>query len=430
VTVTATATDRRLPLDRDLVERLSRQRQEPHWLLESRLAALRRYAATPWPTGQEEEWRRFPLKDLPGVSSFEPDPAAQGAVQLVDEVPARDRERGVLALRFRESVARSADLVRAHLDDPAGVASHRVLRDLARAVFARGSTFVHVPRGVAVSRPLVVSKRWPAGERPIVFRTLVVAEARSSVTVVEELSSEDGPARLAVPLLEVHAGEGAEVRYVRVQRFGEGVWDIGSQLYASASYSRLESYNVLAGSSRTKLGVLSDIRGNGAEVKLYGLVAAADEQRIDINSLQRLDGRASQSDLLYLSALYESAKATYYGVVRVESTSSGTGSYQECRNLLLSDRAGANPIPVLEILTNDVARCGHGATAGKMDEEEVFYVLSRGIDRATAEQLLVRGSFARVLDNIPDAAVRGRVLEALRPLIGRVAEIELQEVAA
>ena len=96
------------------------------------------------------------------------------------------------------------------------------------------------------------------------------------------------------------------------------------------------------------------------------------------------------------------------------------------RNLLLSDKAGANPIPVLEILTNDVARCGHGATAGKMDEEEIFYVLSRGIDRTTAEQLLVRGSFARVMDNIPDVSVRARILEALRPRIGRVAEIEME----
>ncbi len=164
-------------------------------------------------------------------------------------------------------------------------------------------------------------------------------------------------------------------------------------------------------------------------MKLYGLIAAGEEQRIDVNSLQRLDGRGGQSDLLYLSALYGAAHATYYGVVRVEPTSKASGSYQECRNLLLSDKAGANPIPVLEILTNDVARCGHGATAGRMDEEEIFYVLSRGIDRKTAEQLLVRGSFARVIDRIPDESVRARVLEALRPRIGRVAEIEMDAAA-
>jgi Fe-S cluster assembly protein SufD len=211
---------------------------------------------------------------------------------------------------------------------------------------------------------------------------------------------------------------------VHLQRYGDDVWDLGAQWYGSERGSVLSSFNVLLGSARTKLGVISDIRGDGAEVKLYGLVAAGDSQRIDVNSFQRLDGKAGQSDLLYLSALYESAKAVYYGVIRVEPTSSMTGSYQECRNLLLSDKAGAHPIPVLEILTNDVARCGHGATAGRIQEDEVFYVMTRGIDRRTAEQLLVRGSFARVLDRIPAAAIRARVLEALRPRIGGVAELE------
>ncbi len=144
-----------------------------------------------------------------------------------------------------------------------------------------------------------------------------------------------------------------------------------------------------------------------------------------MNSLQKLDGKASTSDLLYLSALYEAAKAVYYGVIRVEPTSSGTGSYQECRNMLLSDKAGADPIPALEILTNDVARCGHGATVGAIDEEELFYVRTRGLDRLEAERLLVRGFFQRVVANIPEPQVRARVFAALEPRIGRLAESEV-----
>jgi Fe-S cluster assembly protein SufD len=168
----------------------------------------------------------------------------------------------------------------------------------------------------------------------------------------------------------------------------------------------------------------SDVRGDGAEVKLYGLVAAHDRQLIDVNTFQRLDGKASTSDSLYLSALYDSAKAVNYGVIRVEPTSSGTGSYQECRNMLLSDKAGADPIPVLEILTNDVARCGHGATAGALEPDEMFYVMARGLPRLEAEQLLVRGFYQRVVSAIPEPQVRARVLAALEPRIGRVAELE------
>jgi Fe-S cluster assembly protein SufD len=92
--------------------------------------------------------------------------------------------------------------------------------------------------------------------------------------------------------------------------------------------------------------------------------------------------------------------------------------------MLLSDKAGADPIPALEILTNDVARCGHGATVGAIDEEELFYVMTRGLDRLESERLLVRGFFQRVVANIPQPQVRARVLAALEPRIGRVAESE------
>jgi Fe-S cluster assembly protein SufD len=92
--------------------------------------------------------------------------------------------------------------------------------------------------------------------------------------------------------------------------------------------------------------------------------------------------------------------------------------------VLRSDKAGADPIPVLEILTNDVARCGHGATAGALDDDEMFYVMTRGIDRIGAEQLLVRGFFQRVVSKIPEPQVRARVLAALEPRIGRVPELE------
>lgn len=415
-----------LTLDPSEVERLSRLRSEPDWLLEHRLRSLARCTPESWPTGAEEEWRRFPLAGLPQGSLIQP-PRAEPPGEY-SAIPVEAAHHGVVFDRWADAVRDHPDLVRRWLDVVDGdVASHTAFRALSGAAFAHGSTFLYVPAGVTVELPLQVHKRWTSGDRAIVFRTVVVAERGSSVTFVEELSSAGGgPGRVAIPGLDVHLGEGAQVRYVRIQRFADDVWDLGHQRYVSARDSSLASFNVLVGSGRTKLGVTSDIQGDGAEVKLYGLVAAAGQQRIDVNSFQRLDGKGSSSDLLYLSALYEAAKAVYYGVIRVEPTSSGSGSYQECRNLLLSDQAGADPIPVLEILTNDVARCGHGATAGAIDDTELFYVMSRGLDRSIAEQLLVRGFFQRVINNIPDVQVRARVLDALTPRIGRVAELEIE----
>lgn len=421
MTAGATVPSLREPLDPDQIERSAASRGEPAFLRASRRAAAERAGAASWPSGQEEEWRRFPPREIPRSPVV-------GAVAATTYSGIPDAGRvwvGDLATAATER----PDLVERWIAAGGAVPTHAAFTAVTDALWTAG-TFVHVPRGVGLRIPIVAERTWMAGDAACLDRTIVVAEQESAVTFVEDVRSEgDGRPRVAIPHVEVHAGPGAEVRYVRIQRYAQDTWDIGAQWYGSDRASRLAAYNVLLGTARTKAGIVSDIAGDGAEVRLYGLIAAADAQRIDVNSLQVLDGRGSQSDLLYLSALYEAAHATFYGVVRVEPTSHATGSYQECRNLLLSDKAGANPIPVLEILTNDVARCGHGATAGRLDEEEMFYVLSRGIERRTAEQLLVRGHFARVIDSIPDAALRARVLEALRPRIGSAADAEIDAAA-
>jgi Fe-S cluster assembly protein SufD len=409
-----------LLLDPEMVEQHSLRRREPDWLREARLEALLRFTPEVWPTGQEEEWRRFPLKDLPDgplVSTLDHLPGIQ--FKLEPQAAAA----GVIFKGLLRASLDNPELVRPHIAPGEGIPSHAAFRAIADALWSAGSTFVHVPANVEVDRPLVIDKVWPAGREAMLSRTILVAERGASVTLVEDLTSEGSSPRVAVPHLDVIAGAGAHVRYVGIRRFAPGVVDLGFQRFRSARDSDVAVHSVFAGEGRSKVGIQSDIEGDGATVKLYGLVAAGDDQRIDVNSFQRLDGKASQSDLLYLSALYDRAKAVFYGKIRVEATSSGTGSYQECRNMLLSDHAGADPIPVLEILTNDVVRCGHGATAGALGDEDLFYAMSRGFDRDQAQQLMVHGFFRRVINELADEHVRQRVLNAVRPRIGNIAEM-------
>lgn len=402
-----------LPLDRSTAERFGLDRAEPEWLVATRTAAAARYTPAAWPTGAEEEWRRFPLAGLPAGRLV-------GAVAETTYRSSRDVLVGELALLARSQEASVRPWLSAA---PGRYATHTAFEALAAALWSAGS-FCRIPAGVTADAPIHITRTWRDGTAAALSRTIIVAERGSHATVVEELVSEGDEPRLAVPALEIHLAQGASLRYVRIQRFGTAVWDLGPQRYVSDRDSEIASFNVIVGSGRSKISVESDMTGDGANVKLYGLVAADGTQRIDINSLQRVDGKGSNSDLLYLSALYGSSKAVYYGTIRVEPTSSGTGSYQECRNMLLSDKAGADPIPVLEILTNDVARCGHGATAGALEDSELFYVMSRGLTRGDAERLLVRGFFQRVIDHLPDAEVRDAILQALAPRIGRIAELD------
>ena len=405
-----------LPLDRSTVERFGLERAEPEWLVASRTAAVDRYSPEAWPTGAEEEWRRFPLADLPRGPLV-------GATAETIYRAGREVLVGDLALLARSEEAAVRPWVSAAPAAASVPGTHVAFEALAGALWSAGS-FCRIPAGLVADAPIQITRTWQPGAAAALSRTIIVAERDSHATVVEELASEGDEPRLAIPALEIHLAAGASLRYVRIQRFGTAVWDLGPQRYDSGRDSEIASFNVIVGSGRSKISVESGMTGDGANVKLYGLVAADGTQRIDINSLQRVDGKGSNSDLLYLSALYGASKAVFYGLIRVEATSSGTGSYQECRNMLLSDKAGADPIPVLEILTNDVARCGHGATAGALEDTELFYVMSRGLTRSDAERLLVRGFFQRVIDRLPDVEVREAILAALAPRIGRIAELD------
>jgi Fe-S cluster assembly protein SufD len=399
----------RPPLDRDSVERFGHEGGEPAWLVEARLAAADRYLETPWPRSDVgEEWRRFPLKDVPYdlLAGSLPEPAVRGP-----------DEPGVLNLPLQEAV-RKDGLARTWVERvPGGCVAQAAIRAYAAAAWTAGR-FVRVAAGVEAARPIDVITG------PGISRTIVVAERASRATIVEELRSQGDEERVAMPVLEVHLEDDAAIDYIQIQRFGPQVWLLGSQYYRSGRSSRLASFNVVVGGRANKVGVGSDIVGDGAVVTLNGLVAAGGDQKVDFNVFQDLAGSHSESILLYLAALYDRAKAVTYGVIRVEPQSRATSSYQECRNLLLSEHAGADPIPVLEILTNDVLRCGHGATAGAMDPVELFYVMSRGLPRDDAERLIVRGFFERVVEKVAHADVRRRMLSALEPRIGTIGALE------
>ena len=248
--------------------------------------------------------------------------------------------------------------------------------------------------------------------------SLIVAEPGASVTVMEEMLSPDGAAGWFGGTVEVHAMAGSRIRYARLQRLGDGVWNIGAQRVVVGTDAEVTTLDAEIGSRVTKLGLDVSMEGRGGTSRILGLLAAGAEQRIDINSVQDLSGSHTTSDLLYLSALYDRARAAFYGRIVVRPEAKQTSSYQECRNLLLSPQAGAEPIPVLEIQTNDILRCGHGATAGAIDPVQLFYAQSRGLEAKEAERMIVRGFFEQVVGQISSETIKALVLDALARRIG------------
>ena len=160
------------------------------------------------------------------------------------------------------------------------------------------------------------------------------------------------------------------------------------------------------------------IEGSGAVSTMYGVFFGTGSQHFDVITLQDHIGAHTTSDLLYKSALKDRAVGAYYGLTRVGPDARGTAANQEDRNLLLSPKAKADADPVLEILTSDVIRCGHGASAGPVDPEQLFYLECRGLPRPDAEKLLVKGFLNQVLEKIPLGSVRTTVETAIDEKLG------------
>lgn len=158
------------------------------------------------------------------------------------------------------------------------------------------------------------------------------------------------------------------------------------------------------------------IEGAGANVQILGMIIGSKKQTIRLYTEQLHEKPASVSDLLIKSVLFDQSKLQYQGLIKIAPQAQQSNAYQKNQNLLLSPSAWADSRPMLEILANDV-RCTHGATIGTLDEEQLYYLSSRGIDRATASHLIVKGFFSVVLERIPDGQVqrdcRGKIEKEL-----------------
>jgi len=234
------------------------------------------------------------------------------------------------------------------------------------------------------------------------------------VTLVEEYGSPDAVGGiLSSGVTEIFVRDNARVRFVNLQQWGAAVQHFGTQRILLDRDATLNFVTVGLGGRLTKATGESVMRGAGSSSELLGLFYGRGRQQFDYVTLQDHQAPNTTSDLLFKSALNDRARSVYYGLVRVGPTAAQADANQENRNLLLSSGARADSDPVLEILTSEVARCTHGASVGPVDEEQLFYLQSRGIERPDAEKLLVSGFFHEVIGRITNEAIRNRLDDAI-----------------
>jgi Fe-S cluster assembly protein SufD len=383
---------------------------EPDWLGERRRGALATYERLPNPSKTDEEWRRTDISGL-NTAQFSELEHKNGSKLDVSSLP-----RGVILEPLRVAAEKHAQLV-----EPLLFSLIKTDRDrftALHAAFFTGGTFLYVPDGVEIAEPIVAQHTSHAGGTAFLPHTLIVAGRGARFHYLDEyIGQDDEPAAYRSGSAEIFVGEGAEVGYVAVQKWGRNAWHFGDQRARLGKDSKLRLFSVTLGGRFSKTRVEGSLVGQGADAELKSIYLASGKQFFDFHTLQDHQVGNTRSDLLFKGALQDTARTVYAGLIRIEKGAARSDAYQANRNLVLSDHAKATSIPMLEIDNNDV-RCTHGATVGPVDPQHMFYLRSRGIPEQTAKRMLVQGFFGDVLDRIPFDHARSLIEAELEKRLG------------
>jgi Fe-S cluster assembly protein SufD len=400
----------------------------PDWFREQQLGAWQEFQSIPAPTRKDQLWR-FSNVDLLDLSSFHfsrvmSDDDRNNVLkysrglsgiagrmifagdQLIerDVVSEQLKKRGVIFQPLERAMVEHADLFRKYFMAQPAVLGSAKYAALHKALVSSG-TFLFVPRGVEIELPIEIF-HWLRGDNVSIFpHLLLVADELAKVTVIEHFNSCDrNAAGFACGVNDLIAGPGAKITYVCAQTLGENVRALQMNTTTVDHDASAMSLNLHLGGRYSRFESLSRLTGEGARSDLLAVAVATNEQEFDARTLQDHVSPRSSSDLLYKNALDDRAHCTFGGLIRVEPHAHFTDAYQKVRNLLLSDDAEANSMPGLEILADNV-RCTHGATSGQINEDELFYLRSRGIPVPVAQRLIVTGFLNEVIQRLDQPAI-------------------------
>ncbi|HTS73695.1 MAG TPA: Fe-S cluster assembly protein SufD [Gaiellaceae bacterium] len=383
----------------------------------SRSDALAAYEKLPIPDTTEEHWRFTDLRDFDPdafghVRGLTPDTSASTMVDLdvagyatvtADGIEIEKAPEGVTFAPLPEDDERLYSLV--GWDEK--FAAHN-------AALWKHGLLVVVPKGVELEKPLYVRI---AATGQTFWRLVVVAEEGARASLVEEYASPSpDTAAYSNAVTELFVEPAAKLEYVSLQNLSQETWHFASHHARVERDAELDWVAGGFGSKKGKTRIQNDLSGRGATSRVTGAYFADGKQHLDYDTFQEHIAPDCESDFAFKGALRDEATAVWRGMIRVEPDAQKTNAYQECRNLMLSPKTHAVPIPGLEILANDV-RCTHGATVGRVNREDLFYLQSRGLPRFEAERLIVRGFFQEVLDRIELEPVRQAVTAALEARI-------------
>lgn len=427
----------RQPLSEFIFNRDQLPKLDDQQLADYHKTAWEAYTTLPFPTLKDEAWRRTDIRGLQSEQfvlshgQFDQVPPdryldpivtgerragqiVSGAVETQSKLDDSLRKQGVIFTDFATAERDHPELLKNLLGKIVEPDEDKFTA-LAAALGQEG-VFLYVPKNVRIDQPLH-SLFWGAGENTAYINHILVwLEEGAEATLVHESASLQSDLNAQIfhnGIVELHVGRNARLNFVELQSWGRNVWSFTRERAQVMGDGNLEWIFGAMGTRVTKNFSDIDLVEPGAMGRMSGFYFTSGDQHLDHDTQQNHMAENTTSDLLYKGALKDNSRSVWQGMIYVAPGAIGTDGYQANRNLVLSKNARADSIPGLEILADDV-RCTHGATVGKIDEDQLFYLYSRGIPEKEAEQLIVTGFFAPIMARIPFEGVQNRFRDAIR----------------
>ncbi|MEM9283483.1 MAG: SufD family Fe-S cluster assembly protein [Verrucomicrobiota bacterium] len=404
----------------------------PSWYEEIQKQAWNSFLETPEPTRFDEDWRFADIKKarFAELQLARPADNVEALVQRakserIDSFAAHfvfannrlifseinELPEGVICLPINEALAEHGDLVRQHfLEEKLALGGEKFAALHAAATLS--GLFVHFPKDCVSELP-IITHHFASGDFNCVFpHTLVVADDHASVSVVDTFeTAADDEQCFFFGKVELVANQGGAIQYVALQDESDhGPKHVQLTSARAGRDARIKSGFVNLGAAWIRQESIARMVEEGSDVQLLSANLANGIQEYDQRTLQTHEAQHTTSNLLYKNSLYDKSRTIFSGLIQVQPGSHHTDSYQTCRNLLGSNDAEANAMPGLEIDADQV-KCSHGSTSGQISDEEIFYLMARGIPAEPARQMISLGFLNETIAELSGEDIQAYLFE-------------------
>ncbi len=383
-------------LNLETVEKISKQREEPYWIRDKRIKALKAFQESKLP--ETDRMSNIALVDFGSIEIEENN--SEIFASSDNKIAFEDLS---IALR------KYPELIKEKLMSACVNAFESKFTALHYAFWSEGA-FLYIPKGVDAGTINLVTKM---GQKSKFENILIIAEERAKAAIIEKSISENMPGYRS-QIVELFLGEEAEITYASVQELSRKITNVSIKRAVLGRNASMKWVDCSAGGSFTISEVSTIHAGRGANSKTLSTFFGGESQRFELSVNSFHKAQDTESRMVARGMLKDRAKSVYYGLIDIDENGAGTTGYQREDALLLGGNAEANAIPKLQIRNNDV-RCSHGTAIGQLDEEKIFYLMSRGLSGEEARQIVVEGFFEPLLREITE----GEIKESIREIIMR-----------